>query len=243
MTDIFTELLPKLRLYYEQTHDSDVVGKFVGAAPGTVQDWIKAKQPAKGERLIKLWYFLEAAGFQFSEIDDIPKFNRYLGHIFSFGLISLDEAMQICGVKNPQTALQALRGQPPMHPAYSTEELHALYDDGLKDAQALLQNRLKQLQTITRDPPVAPKVPMHEQTQTEDAPVVSLPTRGNANIMTAATLLSAALPLVRQLNSERCSPEDRSHLRDLMGDGGIFELSNHLNALCSERARNQMRGR
>jgi hypothetical protein len=60
--------------------------------------------------------------------------------------------------------------------------------------------------------------------------------------MQLAMLLSAAMPMVRVLNSDACSPEDRSYLREIMGEDGIFELSNILNALCSERARKDIRG-
>jgi hypothetical protein len=57
----------------------------------------------------------------------------------------------------------------------------------------------------------------------------------------AAVLLGAASPLVRYLDSDDCTPQERSRLRELMGQDGMFDLSTHFNRLCSERARNQGR--
>jgi hypothetical protein len=57
-----------------------------------------------------------------------------------------------------------------------------------------------------------------------------------------AILLTKALPLADYLNSDECDPHHRSALRAKVigkggGDEGVFELSNLLNRLCSERAR------
>lgn len=58
-----------------------------------------------------------------------------------------------------------------------------------------------------------------------------------------AALIDRAIPLARYLESDECQPEHRSRLRDLSKDGyGVFELSNYLNNLCSERARADARG-
>lgn len=59
-----------------------------------------------------------------------------------------------------------------------------------------------------------------------------------------AALIERAIPLARFLESDECQPEDRARLRDLSKDGyGVFELSNYLNNLCSERARDMARKR
>ena len=52
-----------------------------------------------------------------------------------------------------------------------------------------------------------------------------------------ASLLGASAPLAKVLLSEATTAEERSKFRELVGTEVLFELSNTLNALCSERAR------
>ena len=61
------------------------------------------------------------------------------------------------------------------------------------------------------------------------------------SLLVTATLLGAVLPLVRHFNSDACNPQQRSSLRKLVGSDEMFDLSNIVNNLCSERARDHGR--
>jgi hypothetical protein len=246
VVNLFEIVQPRLADFLLKKHGNlALITQFVDAAPRTVQDWAHARQPAKGVRLIRLWHFLAAAGYESPEINEMPEFNRYLSELFAYGVVTHEEATELCGVHKPQAALRAMRGQPPMHPAFTVEDMKGLYDQRLNEAKESFSRQLKKgsappaKRAIAAVPSAAPP---REPTPPVSSGTEGVVPLGSKNpVMTAATLLSAALPLVRYINSDRCSAADRDFLRTLMGDDGIFELSNHFNSLCGERARSTRR--
>lgn len=52
----------------------------------------------------------------------------------------------------------------------------------------------------------------------------------------ASRLIGELVPILRRLNKEDIDPNHRKELRDLTGDGAMFELSKLANALSSETA-------
>lgn len=236
--NLFERVQPRLVEYHRNTNDLEFISEFVGAVPTSIMDWINNKQPCKGARLIRLWHFLDAAGFESPELEKIPPFNCYLGQLFAFGVITMDEVLQYAGVRNEQTGFQMMRGQPPMHPAMSLEDVQELHDEQLEQVLTAFGRRLRKFdEPSTVRQAATPEAP--------EVPAVQVPTgpmdATSGTVYTLATLFGAALPLARHLNSDRCKPQDRALLRELMGEDGIFELSNILNALCGERARSQSR--
>lgn len=197
---------------------------FVGSSRSSVERWAANKNPAQGMNEIRLWHFLLAAGYDFPELR-IDEFNFYLAQLHVYSIITIDEVMQLCGVKNSQTALQIMRGQPPMHPAMSLEEMRTMYDEQLKLAMAELRQQLGTTQSqVLPDLPSAP------------AEVEALAPTFDALVPVLADQLKAAMPLI-ELVLWSCTPEQRAELRELVGANEMFVLSNNLNALCSERAR------
>ncbi|MCA9309245.1 hypothetical protein KC973_02615, partial [Candidatus Saccharibacteria bacterium] len=101
-----------------------------------MQRWIADDNPAQGANELRLWHFLLAAGHTFDKLR-IAEFNFYLAELFAYRVLDgLDDVQQYAGVKNPQTALQIMRGQPPMSPAVTLEEMQELHDEPLQLAKS-----------------------------------------------------------------------------------------------------------
>jgi alkylhydroperoxidase family enzyme len=60
---------------------------------------------------------------------------------------------------------------------------------------------------------------------------------GGSIVRPLASLLQAALPLARVLESDDCSDQDRQRLRELVGAEDFFELTNLLHRLGGRHAR------
>lgn len=227
---LWTIVRPRLRTYLGRTWDFGFVAKTTSSTVPTVTGWL-ADQTPPGERLIRLWHMLAAVGFESPELDALPSFNRYCGELLSFGVVDMKELQEICNLANPQGVLTMLRGTPPMRPQYTAEELREINDE-------VLQSMRSEIKPI--DIAVPPKSSPRSYVHTGE-PVMRTSVNGDRILVFTASQLLAALPLVRYLDSEECTAEDRSTLRRLVGNEEMFDLSNHLNNLCSERAREQGR--
>lgn len=214
---------------FVSTHGVQPVCAFTSAKPVTVQRWLSNANPAKGGNEIRLWHLMVAAGYEFPELE-IPEYNHYLAQLYAYSIITIEEVMQSCGVRNSQTALQIMRGQPPMQPVMLLEDLRELYGSQLQQAMAALQQALAVETHILPDLPAA------------SAEVEALAPALQVLVPALANQLAAVLPLTK-LALESWTPEQRAHLRELVGDDVMFVLSNNLNALCSERARAKQQGR
>jgi hypothetical protein len=228
--DIWPRVLKRMRSYLGVSWDIDGFSQTIGVTSSTVGDWISQTQPPNGERLIRLWHYLDLIGYKSPEIKELPPFNRYVGQLLALSVITMDEVIAIVGVRNSQTALHILRGTTPRHPTKSLQELEAEYDGVLKSK--LAEQAMGNLRTKSYSQP---------------APIRNKQPENFCNInsgdtaLIASTLLSAALPTARLLNSDEYTPEERSRFRGLIGPETIFELSNIVNMLTGERARNEAR--
>lgn len=222
-------LQPELALYVRENGTQQVC-EFVGASTKTVLRWESDENPAKGGNEIRLWHFLLAAGYEFPDLV-IDEFNFYMAQLYSYSLVTLEEATELCGVKNTQTTLQIMRGQPPMHPAMSLEELKNRYEPELQAAKRDLQQKLRVFDTDT-----LPPLPEASAEAIAEAPAFDM------WVPVLAAMVKGILPLA-DLAVESWTPAQRSRLRDLVGDE-MFELANDvhklselLSALNSERSR------
>ena len=223
---LWTLVQPRLRLFIGQTWDFELVAETTGSTVPTVTGWL-ADQVPPGERLIKLWHLLAASGIASPELDGLPAFNAYCGKLLMLGVVDVKELQSICHLANPQGVLSALRGTPPMHPQFTVDELQEMYGD---EVQIRLRTIIR-YDNVESPAPAKPAVSEVAEQRTVGAAMVTL----------TAAHLGAVLPLVRVLNSDESSAKDRSRLRSLVGNDEMFELSNILNNLCSERARNHGR--
>lgn len=213
--------------------DIETIANCTGSASDTVVGWLAGKE-AIGERLIRLWHLLAALGCDSPELDKLRQPNFLCGQLLAFGVVGMDELHDTIGVGNHQAVLRMLRGSEPMRWHLSYDELSELYGDQLRDALT----RVPKLDVATRPKPVKQeRVP----SLSVAGRIVESASSENENLLIAAAVFNAALPLARYLDSDGCSPEQRSNLRRLIGEENMFDLSNHLNNLCSERARDQGR--
>jgi hypothetical protein len=158
----------------------------------------------------------------------LPEFGRYLGELLAFGVITLDTAQMVCGVKNAQGVLGITRGdRKPAHPTQTVQELRALYGEHLARAVSELKRNVAALEQGV----------VVAATASTGRP--QPPASSTRLVLEAAGAFSALLPVARYMVVE-ATAEDRALLRRLLGDsemGGMFELSGLLNQLCSERAK------
>ena len=203
----------------------------------TVMRWGNKGMKARGQYFNALWHVLDMLDEQVKQetIKIVPPYQWVVGDLYAFGIIDLQTACELFGVKNPQAAFRCLRGQEPMHPAFTIEELLEAYGEQRNARREEIRSELK------------PQSPVPEVPVTKDVPAAkstSEPTRATIALsppQTLASLLGAALPLARYLESDECTPEVRSKFRSLLGAENLFDLSNLLNALCSERSRKEGR--
>lgn len=217
---------PRLRSYLGRTWDFGLVTNTTGTTTSTVTGWLADQVPPSGERLIKLWHLLEALGLESPELAELPGFNRYCGELLTFGVITMKELQEICELANSQSALLMLRGKPPMRPQLTVEELYELHDETLQVRRADLFDS---------------SGPDSGQETSDDTSAMSVSIQGGDVVVFTASMLGTVLPLVRHLDSDQATPADRSRLRALVGNDDMFDLSNILNHLCSERARDHGR--
>src|SRR5688572_6976116 len=88
---LWQALQPRLEEYFRRTGDTQLVGVFVGASSDTVMRWVSNEQSPGGERLIKLWHYLSAVGMKSFELEDLDAFNRYVGELYAFEVLTMDE--------------------------------------------------------------------------------------------------------------------------------------------------------
>lgn len=247
---LFTKVQSRLASYCE-TYSLLTLCEFAGVTVGTIEGWAIGRHPANGENLLRLWHFLAAAGYPSPEMKKLDPYAFYVSQLLAYSIINLEEAGQILGVKTVQSTHKQLRGEhKPAVPTFGLEELKVMYDEHLQKAKMKLKEQLAEVEGSQESPTMA-RGPsqgssQHERPSSSESrqePVVSFVGGKDTLMLELATALSSALPLARYMNSDRCTPADRSYLRDLMGDGGMFEISNILNSLCSERARTDMKGR
>jgi len=211
--------------------DLQLVCDFTGASKKTVQRWAADDNPAKGGNEIRLWQFLLAAGYESSELH-IPEFNLYLAQLYALSVITIDGAADLAGVTDGQTTLRIMRGQPPMHPK-TLSEVKSMYDDDLQDAQRDLQQKLRVFGSDT-----LPSLPEPSEKELAESPAFDV------LVPVLAAMVKGVRPLAQQA-LESWTPAQRSRLREQAAEelfelaNDMFNLSQILNALNSERARAQ----
>ncbi len=225
-----------------------LVAAFTNTQPGTVGNWLSKGQPPRGERLNRLQHLLDALDIASPELVLVSEYCRYLGRLMAFDIISLEETRQMLGVSADQKVFMTIRGERDpwrdavgsILPSKTLEQLRDEFDGRLTEAEADIRRQFaEQGYSIVAGAAAKTMAPP------KPSPV-AIPVTPDASakfdfILESARTLGSILPLARHLASDACTPEDRALLRDLLGDEGMFELSNLINQLCGERARNSGR--
>lgn len=209
-----------------------ILSGFCGVAYDTSRKWKVDAMPVGLVRLKLTWLMI------YSKILKAPaNLNEtllYLSELVAFDILSPRDACELIelGGKDPLSQLYAmLRGErgPALaivHGRITTEDLRDTYRDALKITQALLTPLAPPESTIPPDLSVAQQKTMPSNTGTVFTAEV--------NIYDIAAHVGALLPALRAIAGS--TPEIRSAFRTSAGQGVVFEVSNLMNALCSERS-------
>lgn len=239
---IWEAVLPRLKQYYAQTMSVDQVAEFVGAKPGTVMDWIGKEQPATGERLIKLWYFLRAVGFSSPELDQLDEYNRYTGELYAFGVLDIDEVLKAINVRNVQGGYSFLRGRPAQSPTFLVDDLRLSHDDHLRHMKAKLlpasdATGVRHLHASPASDTAVQSVPRLVTELTASDFVHDTVPVGESDGMPVdlASRISEAIMVLRMLDSEMSSEALRDNVKMLIGLDGLSELVGLAGALIGSK--------
>lgn len=227
--------------------DQYLVAAFTGGKPSTVHGWLHKDSPPRGEMLNRLQVLLYTLGVPSPELDRVTPYGLYLARLMAFNLVTIDEAQLLVGAGYKQAVFETIRGERDPYdeavvtrPTESLQILKERFDVPLAEAEEKLRKRFADPETspgdITRD--VGGITP---QPQQNNGPTVT-PAGHDQFLAQVASKFAALIPLARHL-LEHGSAEDRQRVRQLMGDGAMFDLSNLTIELCSERARIENQGR
>lgn len=227
--------------------------EFVGVERDTVMRWLRepTKHP-RGEKLNKLWHFLQAAGIDSPELKKLQEthaFGAYLGMLMAYGVITLEEAVDYCGLTSEQSALQVIRGgQRPVEPKESLEGLRAIYEEELDRLVGELSERLANLRSGSEStsssvevriplPPVMVSKPKAELS----VPIQSESGDGNTDFILDLAAAIAQLHVKVLYALDALTSEEIALVRKYANSNVLFDLSNALNRMGSTRALNDGR--
>lgn len=208
---------------------------------------MKAKEPTlagfpKGLPLIRLRIFLEILGYKVKEIKQLAtKPSVYhLAEMLAFGTLTPDAAVTILQYSCVQDVYRlVLRGM--KSPIASRKKIL----EGLWEEQkSQVEQRRRELQEVIG---VSPLLLEREASipiafvPTKKKPTQAVSLGRNTELETLGHLVLAALPLAEKIASNDFSEEDRKKLRQITGGDAVYRLSNAMNQLCGEKARNQIR--
>lgn len=190
---------------------------FVGVTdPDSTRDWLLYQKPMpRGEYLIKTRYFLEAMGYEVLELTALRPTVYRLGCLIAYNKIRIEDAMEELGIRQRSHLLKYVidPGEPPNAERLSAmERLFERFESG----------------AVVPTPPAQTAKSCSTQNGILDHELV---------IATLAHLVNAAIPLAQLVASNKFTSDERRELRETAGFERVFRLSNAMNQLCSEKAR------
>lgn len=222
--DVWELCLPRLRQYYGNHGNVETLASFVNATPKTVSDWLGG-QRASGERLLKLWFFLRASGIKSPEFDRLDEYNLYIGELYAFDVVSMEQLCEILNVKQTGTVYETIRGRSPMHPTLLLDDLKPQYDVLLATAKQRVV-KVRHLSAVSvansaTEPDGQDGTPSGDQLQ----PGTTTPSSSvdPSFVVDLSSSLQTSIVQLRFLCSENCSFETRAAVLNLVGD--LSELS------------------
>lgn len=214
----------------------------------TVRKWFTDRFTASGEKLIKVRFFLDLLGYKVEEIENMDPVFQNLARLFAFDIISFDDVVAICGYEGENARDQTMRVLTGKIGMYA-DRYQKVYSEVREMAELIEHHRKELLQKYA-----AYKLPETNgatgPSEGQPAPIAAaLPHMSAATprlsaheqvIRSLAHQVEAMLPLADLLLSDQFSAKERARLRELTGSDGVFKLSNRLNALCGEKAREKI---
>lgn len=211
--------------------------EFLGTNMDTSRRWLMNKRVPVGLMLVKLRYFLEREGYQITELLGLEKAVYNLGKLIAYGVLEFKVVSDRMGYPDKNSLLQLLHGK-----------------QGLSgERRAIMEEIVGENEKSLSELPEAPIEEMKERLVIASK-TKSVFTGENEELFHLIGVLKGVLivvlPKLEVIVSDEKSPEYRKKFREESGDNFVFETSNlaHritqlLNALCGERARNEILGR
>lgn len=201
----------------------------------TIERWLSGAAKPVGENLIRVRIFLDAIGYRVSELEKLDPPVLDACKIVAFDIASVDDIVGELGYPSAIGArsqtFRVLIG----HARVLNNRLTRL-KSFTESASDLVQEQEKSFSKRFSVPKKEPALPA----QKPRAPSPMGENRNDAVIAALAAMTRAMLPLAELALSDEFSAEERQKIRDLSGGDGVFRLSNKLNRLCGERARNEL---
>lgn len=199
-----------------------------------------------GMNLVKVQYFLEFLGYILSERKKMSSVQRRIANQVALMVISPTDIAEYTSV-SCNSVLRWCTGKrnPSEQAEVKLNELIELHEGGATEKLQLWQRTLQELgfgAAVTTPTPQQVLAKEDQVSTPPSKPETNSSERGQV-IDTLAHLILAMRPLAEQVLSEAFSPEEREHLRQktqIVRVNGLFDLSNLLSRLCSERARREM---
>lgn len=229
------------------TDARDSLAKFAGVTvhPSAYR-WLARRSDPVGEQLLRVRYYLEHIGYDVEELRGIDSAVADIGRMIAFRVLEVDDLVTELGYGGTMSSARSqtyrlLLGK-------SGQESEKM--SKVRELAASFRDILDEKRSGT--PKIRPITGSGESSVDLERPkpviefqakaVRSQPTPSNSErmVVSLAHSVLAMIPLAEAMLSDGVSAEDRKRLRDLAGGDGVFRLSNLLNRLCSERARNEL---
>lgn len=225
-----------LRRLLEDKNDSvqraliKFIAEFVNCDYQAVRSWLVRDVMPIGENLLRLLFFLELAGRSPQALSELQPGLYDIAKLVAFRVIDLTRAMELLCLQDRSSVLKALgnrRGVSKKKLTQAVEDSRQ-YEDRLSAESLHWQAKLVSL---------VPGRPGVRATHQESKHAF-----GHSEVIEVLSQqIKAAIPLARLMVGDEFSPEERERLRKLTVTTarwhGVFELSNLLNRLCGEEAR------
>lgn len=220
----------------------EALASFVGATKHpTVDRWFSNRAKPVGEYLLKIRYFLELLGYHVNELEMLDPTVRDAGRLVAFSIIEPDDLAKEFGYRATENAkdsmMRVLFGKS-VPSADKIEKARQMLDacaDLVEEKRREIIGNLpvpkKAGNGQDRDQRIAAVAPAHVPRRQD---------RNESVIDALANMVKAMIPIADLVLSDDFSPEQRKNLRERADVDGVFRLSNLLNRLCGERARNQL---
>lgn len=227
-----------------------LVAEFTGVSTGTVRRWLKNSHIPIGHSFWSACLFFDLIGYRVTEYSGLPDLYKSAIKVFTYGADSPDSVATYFGHDGINTASLLYR---------RFRENTALTEAVEQQAASILNSEvLVELITEIETSWIDRLESFRVSTEVDQIPVVKDPTvssepnvrtRPKAKVkkaemaqfellaQTFAGLVATMQPLARYLESDQFSATERDIVRETAGQKNLFELSNVLSRLCSERAR------
>ena len=239
-----------------------LLGEFTGGSVSSNRRWLSEGLVPVGEKKWRAIVFFTLLGYSVSEFTSTRPLYQQALELFALDVVSIELlATEGFGFQGEVPSDRVYRVFTHNSGTSAAKEEHLKQFLGnflpfLKDAKLRFAERYKTIMVKTPDqvgeirmsPGVPTRLMAMTEGMTDPARPVKLPPieQGKLKLSrdtllaSASNLIQGLLPLVELIASDAFSVADRAKLREMTGGDGVFRLSNKLEQLCGERARNQI---